>query len=292
MHAPTDEQRAVIEARSRPCWSSPAPGPARPRRWPPRGLARRQRPRRARPGPRSHLHPQGCHRARRAHQRDRLRRLQRAGLWTPSDDDDAARPWAAPPPSPPTTRMPVAWSASTRCGWARVGVPAALRGGGLAVRRRGRARLRRRRWTPSPTPRRPSPPPWSTSPGRWPSTCSTTEDVARVPRPRRRRAGRAARGGQPRQGPAQGDQGPRRAAQAAASCPWSSATSPSSASATRWTSPTRWRSPPGSRPGSRTSGRSSASGSGPCCSTSSRDTSEAQLELLRALFVAPASRCR
>ena len=48
----------------------------------------------------------------------RLRRLQRTGLWTPRAEDEAedAETWAAPRRCRPTTRTPGGWCASMRCG--------------------------------------------------------------------------------------------------------------------------------------------------------------------------------
>ena len=115
---PTDEQRAVIEADPlRPVLVVAGAGSGQDRDD---GLARRlagrQRPRRAGPGARPHLHPQGRHRAGRAdrppaapaHQRRHLDAQARSTRTEPSRS-------AASPSCRPTTRMPVASFASTRC---------------------------------------------------------------------------------------------------------------------------------------------------------------------------------
>ena len=76
------------------------------------------------------------------------------------------------------------------------------------------------------------------------------------------------------------------------SCRWSSATSRSSASATPWTSLTRWRSLHGSRRASTTSAASSASGSARCCSTSSRTPPRPSSSCSGRCSWRRASRCR
>ena len=70
-------------------------------------------------------------------------------------------------------------------------------------------------------------------------------------------------------------------ASGARSCPWSSATTSSSAAATPWTSPTRWRSPPASRPPCRRSARAERARFRAVLLDEFQDTSEAQLQLLR-----------
>ena len=103
----------------------------------------------------------------------RLRRLERAGLWEPrtDDEDDGAETLGGTP----TVSTYHSYAGrlvrehALRLGY-RVRVAAAVRGRGLAVRRRGRAVLRRPDGRGGQGRERPSPRPSSTSPARWPST--------------------------------------------------------------------------------------------------------------------------
>ena len=120
------------------CSSWPAPGRARPRRWPRASSGWSPTASSTRPGARSHLHPQGRGRARRAHRPRACAALREAGIWTPRPGRGRRRACStACPPCRPTTRMPGGSCASTRCGWGRARAPAAHRGGRVAVRARG-----------------------------------------------------------------------------------------------------------------------------------------------------------
>ena len=269
---PTPEQAAVIEAPLRPLLvvagrrlgQDRDDGRAR-------GLARRQRPRRPRRGARPHLHPQGRRRAVRAHPAP-AGALREAGLWTRAATTARRRgarrrahrldlPRVC---RPARARARPAARASSRS-------PAAHRGRGLAARRRGGGALgrpdgRRRQGRVHRHPGR-----HRRSPARWPSTSSASTTS---PAPRRRRGRARARCPTRGHGGAPARPSPRRrrrAARAARGAADRRALPRAQARARRldFADQMAARRPAG-HAGRRRSARSSASGSGPCCSTSSR----------------------
>ena len=169
--------------------------------------------------------------------------------------------------------------------------PAAQRGGGLAGRPRGRrvvgrpdGRGREGRVDRDDRRRRPR-----RRDGRAPRARSTTSRATSTRSSRRSRRVPERRSRKRRAFP------PRCASAVAVlrerrrCCRSSSATTSSSAAATPWTSPTRWPWRRASRPRCRRSGRPSAARFRAVLLDEFQDTSEAQLQLLRSLFVAPGS---
>ena len=283
-HAPTPEQ-------ARGHRGPAAPRPRRRRRrvgqdrdhGRPGRLAGRQRPRRARRGPRPHLHPQGGRRAERA---DRLRLGAARGRASGRRPGRTARSSRRRPrPSRPTTPTPGGSCASTACGSASSPAPAARRGGGLAARPRGRRRAATGRWTRSTRPSPPSRPRSSTSPASWPSTSSAAPALAAHLDDVVAALEAAPKGEGPRKRADPMLEVRRRPAPArgGACCRWSSATRRASAPPTPSTSATRWRSPPGSPREVPQVGAPSAGGTGWCCSTSTRTPATAS-SAARALF--------
>ena len=114
-HAPTPEQVAVIEAPLRPLLVVAGPGRARPRRWPPGSSGSSptasSAPTRCSGSP-SPARPRASSPSASPH---RLAALREAGLWAPPADDGAAV-LDDVPPCRPTTRTPAGSCASTGCG--------------------------------------------------------------------------------------------------------------------------------------------------------------------------------
>ena len=265
LHAPTREQAAIIAAPVEPLLVVAGRRLRQDRDdGRPGGLAGRQRLRPAGADPRAHLHPQG---------------RRRAG----APDPDPARP--AGPPARPAAARPARRPARRRAdrrhlplvrgadrhraraaGRLRADHPAAHRGGPLAARRRC--------WCATTT---------ATCP-RWTGCPSTVTDAVlalagelaehlvdpgragRLDRPVLRRGAGPPRPGLRRR--AQGARPP--AGPAAAAAAGAGVRAGARATSRRWTSATSWPGPPGWPGTTPRSARSSGTGSGWCCSTSTR----------------------